>query len=737
MTARAGARRWKELDVLSLSVHGLVRAREIELGRDADTGGQVLYVVDQAKALVQHGQAGGLQLATRQVVDKRLDESYAKPTEEICPGADIVRIPFGPRRYLRKESLWPHLDSMVDQLTRHVRMTERIPDVVHGHYADAGYVGAQLAKLLGVPFVFTGHSLGRVKRARLLADGQDEATIEERFQLSRRIEAEEQALETAAVVITSTRQEVSEQYERYDHYRPEHMHVIPPGVDLARYSPPVESWSEPPIAADLRRFLQHDDRPLVLAIARADERKNFGRLIEAYAMTPGLREMANLVLVLGNREDLQEMPSASRRVVGAVFEAIDRHDLYGHVAYPKRHRPDDVPDLYRWAARSGGVFVNPALTEPFGLTLLEAAASGLPIVATNDGGPADIIGTCENGLLVDPLEPEAIGAAIREAIGDRDRWRVWSDNGVGRVHDAFSWQAHAERYGEVVGDLLERERGQRVRERARRLERIDRMIVTDVDDTLMGDDAALEAFRGVLDEAGDHVALGIATGRPLERAIEAVHELEAKGLPPANVLITASGTRLSYGARKRERDRSWERQIDYRWEPDRIREVLEAMPGVGPGPREGQTEFRVQYRLDPEKGPSLAAVRRRLRKAGVEATVLLDRGTSLEVIPVRASPGLAIRFICYKWNLEPERLLVAGDSGNDADMLSGDTLGVVVGNHTKELERLRGHPRIHFAEGTHAWGIIEGIRHYDFLGRIRVPDVDGGEAEERKAADRE
>jgi len=720
--------RGEGLDVLSLSIHGLVRARDIELGRDPDTGGQVLYVVEQAKALVRRRAAGGVQLATRRVIDKRLDEVYAGPQEEICPGAHIVRIPFGPRRYLRKESLWPHLDSMVDQLTRHVRVTGRIPDVVHGHYADAGYVGAQLSKILGVPFVFTGHSLGRVKRARLLADGQDADVIEERFHLERRIEAEEQALETAAIVITSTRQEVSEQYERYDHYRPEHMHVIPPGVDLSRFSPPVESWSEPPIGSQLRRFLVHLEKPMILAVARPDERKNFERLVQAFATTPGLSDRANLVLVMGIREDLQEMPSASRRVLSAVLEAIDRYDLYGRVAYPKRHGSDDVPDLCRWAARSRGVFVNPALTEPFGLTLLEAAASGLPVVATDDGGPADIIGVCQNGLLVDPLEPEAIGAALRSALQDGERWRRWSENGVERVHEEFSWPAHAERYGEVVGALLERERGWRVRERARRLVRIDRMIVTDIDDTLIGDDEALEALGDELGKASDHVAFAIATGRPIERAIDALRELEEKGMPPPHVLIAASGTRLSYGARKRERDRSWEHQIDYRWEPERVRDVLEGLPGAGPGPPEGQTVFRVQYRLDPTAAPPLAEIRQRLRQAGVEATVLLDHDTSLEIIPVRASPGLAIRFICYKWNLEPERLLVAGDSGNDADMLSGDTLGVVVGNHTSELEQLRDHPRIYFAEGNHAWGIIEGIRHYDFLGRIHVPEADGEEA---------
>ena len=105
-------------------------------------------------------------------------------------------------------------------------------------------------------------------------------------------------------------------------------------------------------------------------------------------------------------------------------------------------------------------------------------------------------------------------------------------------------------------------------------------------------------------------------------------------------------------------------------------------------------------------------------------TTILDHEVYLDVIPVRASSGLAIRFFCFKWNLEPQRLLVAGDSGNDWDMLSGDTLGVVVSNHTPELERLRGRPRIHFAKSAHARGILEGIDCYDFFGDIRVPSED-------------
>ena len=69
-----------------------------------------------------------------------------------------------------------------------------------------------------------------------------------------------------------------------------------------------------------------------------------------------------------------------------IFDLIDKYDLYGQIAYPKYHRRDQIASIYRWAAELKGLFVNPALTEPFGLTLLEAAACGLPIIAPDDGG---------------------------------------------------------------------------------------------------------------------------------------------------------------------------------------------------------------------------------------------------------------------------------------------------------------------------------------------------------------
>jgi len=713
------------LYVLSLSVHGLVRGTDVELGRDADTGGQVLYVLDQARTLSNRPEVQLVELVTRQVWGKQVAQAYSQPREELDDGARIVRLPFGPKRYLRKESLWPYLPSLVDQIMRMVRARGRAPDLIHGHYADAGLVGAQVAKILGVPFVFTGHSLGRVKKARLLDQGQEPEALEDRYKFSQRIEAEEMALETAALVIASTRQEVQEQYQLYDHYEPDRMVVIPPGVDLSRFSPAQDHVGEDygAIGQEIRRFLADPDKPLVMAMARADERKNFSTLVRAFGENGALREKANLLLIMGNREDIREMPGGAKRVLTEILVLIDRYDLYGSVAYPKEHRSEDVPRLYRMAASSGGVFVNPALVEPFGLTLLEAAASGLPVVATHDGGPQDILEACRNGVLVDPSDPDSLGRKLLEALEYPERWKGWSERGLDGVHRHFSWEAHANRYLEEVEAALgglPAEEGIRSLSRRRRLPRLDRILLTDVDDTLTGDRAGLDAFLEALSEAGNNVGFGIATGRSLEKALKV---LERLGVRTPDILITATGTEIHYGE-PLVMDRSWQRQIDYRWEPDKVKACLSSLPDIDFVPEESDTPYRLRFRRSAPGGPTLAKIRRKLRREGLHVTASLDHETDLDVTPVRASPGLAIRFLSHKWHLAPSRILVAGDSGNDADMLSGETLGVVVGNHTPELEPIRDRPLVFFAEKNHAWGVLEGIEHYDFFDRIRIPEED-------------
>nr|WP_245995140.1 HAD-IIB family hydrolase [Inmirania thermothiophila] len=704
-----------------ISLHGLVRGHNLELGRDADTGGQIKYVVELARALAAAPEVRRVDLLTRQVIDPKVDPDYARPEEVLAPKARIVRLPFGPRRYLRKEVLWPYLDSFVDQALQHVRRVGQLPDVVHGHYADAGYAGARLAGLLGVPFVFTGHSLGRVKRERLLAQGMRPQAIEAQYNISQRIEAEEQALDAADLVVASTRQEVEEQYASYDNHHPRRMAVIPPGVDLARFHPPRRGEGDPPIAAELARFLREPRRPMILALSRPDPRKNLVTLVQAYAENHRLRALANLVIVAGNRDDIRAMERGPREVLTELLLAIDRYDLYGLVAYPRHHEPSDVADLYRLAARRRGVFVNPALTEPFGLTLIEAAASGLPVVATHDGGPREILARCHNGLLVDPLDADAMGEALLEALTDRARWQRWSKAGVRGVHRHYSWASHAATYLRALRRVLRRRPRRRTVVPTRsRLPMVERLLVADIDNTLIGDREGLAALLEALTASGARVGFAVATGRRLDSALAV---LEAWGVPVPDILVTAVGAEIHYGHWMIE-DVSWQRHIDYRWDRPRLVEAMAELPGLRLQPASEQRRHKLSYFVEPERAPSVRAIRRHLRQRDLHANVIFSHGRYLDLLPIRASKGMALRYLAVKWGLTPERILVAGDSGNDEEMLRGDMLGVVVGNYSPELERLRGRSRVYFAEGRCAWGILEGLRHYRFLEEeIRVPET--------------
>ncbi len=706
------------LKITMISLHGLIRAHEPELGRDADTGGQIKYVLELARELSAHPSVAEVELLTRQVVDPSTDDGYATSVEQIAENARIVRIPFGPRRYLRKESLWPYLEVFIDETLNHFRRCG-LPDIIHGHYADAGLAGAQLARLLHIPFVFTGHSLGRVKQHRLSLEGNQSEGWEKKYRFGPRIEAEEIALETASMVVTSTHQEVEQQYQMYDHYVPGRMDVIPPGVDLTQFTPVWDPASHPEVADRLEPFLRDPDKPMILAVARPDERKNLERLVQVYGQSPELQSLANLVLIMGVRDDLRELPKAQMQILNKVLYWIDRFDLYGKVAYPKAHRPQDIPALYQLAARQQGVFVNPAYTEPFGLTLLEAAATGLPIVATNDGGPRDIVANCQNGRLIDPLDSEDIERALVEVLSDSGKWQRWSEQGIEGTRQHYSWARHAERYLEDLRTILSTSPPPVLASvsSGRRLTDFNRLIVTDLDNTLTGDDESLGAFVDMIRE-NDQVGFGVATGRKLDSALELIEQL---GLPQPDLMDTDVGTQLHYGENLTP-DRTWQKSIAYAWKPEEIRQLLDEVPGLFPQAPACQSQFKISYDVDPDIAPTTRDLKRMLRAAGLRAKVVFSLGMYLDIIPVRGGSGLSMRHVLWKWGFSPDRVLVAGDSGNDVEMLLGRTLGVVVGNHSPELNRLKNRPRIYFAKASHAAGIMEGIDYYHFLEDIVIPN---------------
>ena len=712
------------------SVHGLLRAENMQLGHDADTGGQIKYVVELCNALSQSENVERVELFTRLIDDRALSEDYARPIERVNDKFSIVRIQCGGKKYMRKELLWPHLDEYVDKTIKYIKRQNAVPDIVHGHYPDAGYVAMQLAEIFGTPFVYTGHSLGRSKMKRLTDEGMPEEVINKKYKIDYRIQMEEEVLKKADLIITSTHQEVTEQYGQYQNKDIPKYKVMPPGLDVDKFYPfyhdmlpetdkeEIELYAQASILEELNRFFMHPDRPVILSLCRPDKRKNIAGLIKAYGEDLELRSMANLAVFAGIRKDISEMEENERDVLTEILLLMDKYDLYGKIAIPKKHDFEhEVPELYRIAAEKKGVFVNSALSEPFGLTLIEAASCGLPIVAPDDGGPRDIIKNCPSGILVDTTDTKALADAVKKIITDNEKWKQYSKAGIMSIRKHYTWENHATSYMKQISRIFADQDEEKMQVAVpsdaigRRLAKLNYFIVANIDNTLVGDNNQhLTEFLTLLQKNREHVGFGLATGRTIESATEF---LKKQHVPLPDVLIAAVGAEIYYG-KNLHHGRGWETHISAKWNRDKIVDLLKDLTFLEYQPAEAQRHFKISYEIEPGKD-RLAMIHERLLRNQCRYNLIYTQDRYLDILPYRASKGKAIRYLSYKWEIPLGNFLVCGDSGNDEEMLRGDPRGVVVGNYSPELKKLKGIRGIYFARQKYSGGIIEGIKRYQFI----------------------
>ena len=699
--------------ILLISIHGLIRGKELELGRDADTGGQTKYVLELAKSLSKHPEIQQVDLMTKLLIDPQVSSDYSKPIEVLNPKANIIRIACGSNEYIPKEELWDYLDIFADNAINYLQSQAKMPDVIHSHYADAGYVGIRLSHQLGIPLVHTGHSLGRSKRKRLLASGISRDTIEKRYNMTRRINAEEDTLSSAERVITSTNQEINEQYAQYDYYEPQQMRVIPPGTDVEQFFSPVGNEWETHAFEVIAKFLKEPKKPIILALSRLDERKNIQILIEAFGRSQKLQNKANLVICAGTRHDPQDLDSNTQEVLTNLLLMIDRYDLYGKVAYPKSLPPEDIGVIYRLASLSGGVFINPALTEPFGLTLIESAASFLPIIATKDGGPVDIIKNCQNGYLIDPLDPKNIAETILKVLDDPENWQSLAQNGFKKVKEYYTWDSHVDSYIKMLEPIIDKtERLPRRTLKRRPIMYHNGAIVSSMDQNLLGDLESLKELLNVLAKKRKNISFCIATGRRLDSALRVLRQ---HNIPQPDALITSMGTEIYYSP-ELTRDVAWTNHINYLWNRQRVVSLLTELSGLTLQPKEQQSAYKISYFYDPNVAPSVDEIKKILLQNEQTVHVIFSFGQFLDIVPVRASKGYALRWFAQQQDIPLNRILTAGGSGGDEDMMLGNTLSVVVANrHTEELSKFSEVEPIYFSEKQFAAGILDGLNHYNFF----------------------
>jgi sucrose-phosphate synthase len=433
----------------------------------------------------------------------------------------------------------------------------------------------------------------------------------------------------------------------------------------------------------LETMLTDPARPIVLAIARPVRKKNLAALVRAYAATPTLADRANLVILAGQQDD-GRCSMEERAVIAELRALCADPTLHGRVALPTRHDEADVEALYRRAA-TGGVFVNPALHEPFGLTLIEAAAAGLPVVATRHGGPSEIVATVGHGMLVDPRDEAAIGAACLAIVSDPAWHRQFAD--AARAHAGrYSWSSYAAGSVAIYAGLR----------------RMPQLLASDIDNTLTGCPAGAADFTAW--DRTRNLGYVVATGRSFAAARAVLAQWR---LPEPDAFIVDVGTRIMLADPGGE----WHEWADYAASLDRDWDrpaVVAALAPLGLTAQPSDTEgpHKLSFFGDAE---AATTIRRALLAAGLSARVVFSHGELIDVLAPHAGKAAAIAAYAARHGLSLADCIAAGDSGNDVDMLEACGHAIVVGNAGAELAGLNPRTGLNRVRGRHATGVMEGL----------------------------
>lgn len=480
-----------------ISPHGYFGQANV-LGRP-DTGGQVVYILDQVRALETEMRSRlfeqGLDIEPQIVVVTRLIpqaegtscDQRLEPISGTC-NARILRVPFRNvsgeivTHWISRFEVWPYLERYTLDAERELlaELGGR-PDLIVGNYSDGNLVATLLSQRLGVTQCNIAHALEKTKYCHSDLFWQDN---ESQYHFSCQFTADLIAMNAADFIIASSYQEIAGtrdsvgQYESHaaftmpklfrvvngiDVYDPK-FNIVSPGADAAAYFPHTAADRRLPHLhaeieeliygdaekADARGVLHERDKPLLFTMARLDHIKNIAGLVEWFGASEKLRGEANLLVISGYVDPERSSDTEEIGQIRRMHALFDRYGLDRQVRWLGLRLPKNLAgELYRYVADSRGAFVQPALFEAFGLTVIEAMASGLPCFATCFGGPSEIIEDGLSGFHVDPNHGDAAAERIARffarARNEPEYWARISEGALARVAQRYTWQHYAER----------------------------------------------------------------------------------------------------------------------------------------------------------------------------------------------------------------------------------------------------------------------------------------------------
>ncbi len=374
-----------------------------------DGGGMNVYVRELVSALAASG------VHCRVYV--RAWQPDLEPVVVVEPGFEVVHIEAGPYEASKEE-----LEELVDDFAAGVAedFADFQPDVVHANYWLSGVAGNILKRKLNLPLVTTFHTLARVKAE--MGDPEPE----------RRAEAEAAVMACADAVLANCTPEADQLVQFYD-ADADRIEIVPPGVDHAFFSPGHQAGARWAVDTD-------DERPLLLFVGRIQPLKGVDVAVRALGLLE--RKDARLWIVGG----------ASGQSGDTEVQRI--HDLIAELGLEDRIEfiPPQPHHLLSTFYRAADVCLVPSRSESFGLVALEAAACGVPVVASAVGGLLTLVEHGHTGYLVESRDPAAYAGWVDSILADPVKARRLSISAAARAQ-TYTWSTSAAHLRRLYADL--------------------------------------------------------------------------------------------------------------------------------------------------------------------------------------------------------------------------------------------------------------------------------------------
>ncbi len=340
----------------------------------------------------------------------RRDRTDAPLMEKIAPGVRLFHVSAGPEIPLSPVEIAAHASEFTEGVAR-IAADDSAYDLVHSHYWVSGLSGIELSRGWQCPHAVMFHTLGAVKQ------------MYQEPEPSMRIAGERRVVACSDQIIAATEHERAFLIGRYG-AEPAQVHVVPCGIDLAKFHPNGLEAARARVARSLPE-LRVFDGPGILFVGRLEPAKGADILVQALPMIDARRD-ASLWIVGGDERDENE------RI--RLRELAEQAGVQERVRFVSAVGRDQLPDLYRAAS----VCAVPSAYESFGLVAVEAMASGTPAVATKVGGLASTIAHGVSGMLVPERKAEHFASAIDRLLCD-DSLRRRMGAAAASAMNVYSW----------------------------------------------------------------------------------------------------------------------------------------------------------------------------------------------------------------------------------------------------------------------------------------------------------